>query len=134
MYAEHPEGATGRAPEAGDDSLERLIAVCLACAARCGACADACLAGDDRLGRCGRLALDCAAICRATALSGRWRTEASQAMLTALIATCAAACRACAEECGRHADASDPCAHGAAACRVCEEECRAALARWRAPH
>lgn len=134
MYAEHPEGSPAAVVDAGGDPLRRLITLCFVCAARCSECADACLAGDDRLGLCARLALDCAAICRATALSGRWRTEASDAMLTALIATCAAACRACAEECGRHAGGSDPCAHGAAACRACETECRAALAGRRAPH
>ncbi len=75
------------------------------------------------LSRCIRLNLDCADICETTgrALSRQVGTDAS--VLRAFVQTCAEACRACGEECERHAEMHEHCRVCAEACRRCEQAC-----------
>ena len=91
--------------------LVRCIEECLDCGASCTACADASLAEShiQELVRVIRLSLDCADSCDAT------------------VAACVAACRACAEECERHAH-HEHCRVCAEVCRQCERACDDLLA------
>ena len=111
-----------------NDVLVRAIEACFDCAQSCASCADACLAEQDvdRLRQCIRLDLDCADICIATGMAGSRRTGSNEAILRALIETCAEACRVCGEECARHAQMHEHCAICAEACRSCESLCREA--------
>jgi hypothetical protein len=87
------------------DTLVRCIDECVACAATCTACADACLGENDVQGlvRCIRLNLDCADVCDAAARIAIRQTALDGGLLRAAIQACAVACRACGEECERHA-------------------------------
>lgn len=113
-----------------NDALVRCIEECLSCAQACTACADACLAEDmvGELRQCIRLNLDCADLCDATARLASRRTGSNPEILRQLIDTCAAACRACGEECARHAGRHEHCRICAEACRSCEQACRQAQA------
>ena len=75
------------------------------CAASCTACADACLSEDDLpvLIRCIRLNLDCADACDVTGRTLARQTAADLSLISATVKACAVACRACGEECERHA-------------------------------
>jgi Domain of Unknown Function (DUF326) len=92
------------------------------CAETCTSCADACLGEDMVAGliQCISTNLDCADICGAAArvLSRRIGFDAS--ITGNLLRTCIAACRACADECSRHASMHEH-------CRICAESCRACL-------
>jgi hypothetical protein len=97
--------------------LADTIAALEDCAQTCTACADACLAEPDvaALRSCVRLNLDCADVCTATARV----LSRSGALSEALLDACAQTCRACADECARHADHHEH-------CRICTEACRRA--------
>lgn len=102
------------------------------CAQACAACADACLAEPDVAGlvQCIRLDLDCADLCGAMATMGLRRaggTAATLATLRGLVDLCVDACRACAEECERHAERHEHCRACAAQCRQCADACSAAM-------
>jgi hypothetical protein len=120
MLRTHPQPAT----DAGQ--LAACVAACYECAQTCTACADACLAEDmvAELRRCIRLNLDCADVCAATGALLSRQTEPEEAVLRAQLAACAEACRACGEECERHAGMHAHCRVCAEACRRCEEACR----------
>lgn len=97
-----------------------------ACAETCTACADACL-GDDQvaeLTRCIALNLNCADICLATARMLSRHTGEDGAISRSMLAACATACRACAEECARHVERQQHCRVSAEACYSCERVCR----------
>jgi Domain of Unknown Function (DUF326) len=72
--------------------------------------------------------MDCADICATTArvLSRHagYDADISRAQLDA----CATACKACGDECTRHADSHEHCRICAEACRACERACRLLLA------
>jgi hypothetical protein len=53
--------------------------------------------------------------------------EPQGAVLRRLLETCAEICRACGEECARHAQMHDHCRICAQSCRHCEETCRQML-------
>ena len=112
------------------ETLARCIEECFACSQSCTACADACLGEPDvaELTACIRLNLDCADICEATGRIMSRQTEPSPEVVRAIVATCADACRLCAEECGRHADHHEHCRVCAESCRRCEQACQDALA------
>ena len=119
MSVEAILNAHPRAPVAELGVLARCIDECRECAATCTVCADACLAEDDvrEMARCVRLCLDCADACvYAGAIVSRQTDPDRNTQLTAIQA-CSTACRACAEECKRHA-------HHHEHCRLCAEECR----------
>jgi hypothetical protein len=81
----------------------------------------------DQLRQCIRLNLDCADVCAATGALGSRRTGANEATLRQLIEVCAVACRACGEECQRHARHHEHCRVCAEACRRCEQACNKAM-------
>jgi hypothetical protein len=105
--------------------LDECVTAILECAATCTACADACLGEQDvgSLVRCIRLNLDCADICETTGRLLLRLTEADPDVLMAQLQACAAACRACGEECQRHAGHHEHCAVCAKACRRCADAC-----------
>jgi len=121
MLAAHPR------PTALDrDLLVRCVEECIDCAATCTSCADADLAEPDVLEmvRCIRLCLDCADACDATRNIVIRQTEPDLGVLRAEIDACAVACRACAEECDKHAAHHEHCRICAEVCRRCERACR----------
>jgi len=127
MISTHPDV---RGSGSTNDVLVRAIEACFDCAQACASCADACLAEPmvEQLRQCIRLDLDCADICIATGMAGSRRTGSNEAVLKALIETCAEACWVCGEECARHAQMHEHCAICAEACRDCETLCREAAA------
>jgi hypothetical protein len=106
------------------DSISRCIDAAFACAGACMTCADACLSERqiETLLACIRTDLDCAAICTATgSVVARAKAGASRQVLEGQLAVCIAACRACGDECRRHAAMHDH-------CRICAETCDACVA------
>lgn len=104
------------------DHLVAAIEALHACAATCGACADADL--EEGMVDCARSCLDCADICRATAavLS---RPGPSGAAWQRQVEACIAACDECGADCEQH-DAGH-CQACAQACADCAQACRALL-------
>jgi hypothetical protein len=102
--------------------LVRCIAECLDCGASCTACADACL-GESELAElrgCVRLNLDCADACEATGRIVTRQTSPDLRLIKATVEACSVACRACAEECDRHAAHHEHCRVCAAVRRRCK--------------
>lgn len=119
-------------PLAGDSSLQTLIdcvSACYSCAQACTSCADACLGEEDVAdqSRCIRLNLDCADVCTATGALATRMTERVDAVLASQLRSCVRACRACAEECEKHASHMEHCRVCATACRACERACEGLL-------
>ena len=75
----------------------------------------------EELVRCIRLNLDCADACHATGRILTRQTGADVGVLRAVIQAGAAACRACGEECERHAEHHKHCRVCAGACGRCEQ-------------
>ena len=102
--------------------VANALALLHECAAVCGLCADACLHEVDvqELRTCIRLNQDCATVCNATAqvLTRRSESTTDTALIEQLRA-CALTCEACSQECARHAGHMEHCATCAAACREC---------------
>ncbi len=109
----HPRPAS----HAGREALAAIDAAA-ECALVCTACADACLSEPDlaRLADCIRLDLECAEICRLVARLLARPGRQDRDSLERALDTCSRACRACAEECGRHDHEH---------CRICAEACLA---------
>jgi hypothetical protein len=107
------------------DALVRCIEECFNCAAACTSCADACLGEETVAGlvRCIRLNLDCADVCEATGRVLIRQTAFDPRLARVLLETCLQFCRACAEECERHAHHHEHCRICAEACRRCEQAC-----------
>ncbi|RBM23009.1 four-helix bundle copper-binding protein [Streptomyces sp. PT12] len=106
-------------------ALARCIEECFSCAQTCTACADACLS-EERVGElrtCIRTDLDCADICETTGRLLSRHTGYDANLTRAQLEACAMACRACGDECARHADAHEHCRVCAQACRRCERAC-----------
>lgn len=118
MFRTHPSPAS----DAGEEAAA-LVAAATECALVCTTCADACLEEPDPAGMraCIRTNLDCAEICQTTARLIARPGKQHAGLLRAQLAACATACRACAEECEKHAH--EHCAVCAAACRACAEAC-----------
>lgn len=115
------------------DDLAECIAACQDCAQTCTACADACLAEHhvDTLVACITADLNCADVCAATASVLSRQTAYLAGVSLAQLKSCQVACRACADECERHAGLHDHCRICAEACRRCERACTALLAATR---
>jgi hypothetical protein len=79
------------------------------------------------LAKCIRIDLDCADICATTGKVLSRLTAYDPATTRALVEACRTACKACAEECEKHADMRDHCQICAEACRRCEDACAALL-------
>lgn len=108
------------------DLDRRLLAAAIdaltECAGACTSCADACL-GEDMvadLTRCISTSLDCADVCEATARVLARSTGFDATITGNLLRACVAACRACGDECSRHASMHEH-------CRLCADSCRACL-------
>lgn len=113
-----------------EDKLAACIEACFECAQACTACADACLSEDmvADLTKCIRTNLDCADICATTGNTLSRHTGYDANITRAFLEACAAACKACGDECARHADMHEHCRICADACRRCEQACRDLLA------
>ncbi|MER5475526.1 four-helix bundle copper-binding protein [Streptomyces sp. NPDC002734] len=111
------------------EKLTACVEECVSCGQVCTACADACLSEDmvDELATCVRSDLDCADVCGTTARVLSRHTGSDVDVTRAMLTACAAACRACGEECAHHTQ-HDHCRLCAAACRSCEDACEALLA------
>lgn len=116
------------------EALTRCVDACFDCAQTCTSCADACLGESNvqELVRCIRLNLDCADVCEATGRLLSRQTATDQNLLRRQLEACAAACKACGDECARHASHMEHCRICADACRSCEEACNAMLSGVRA--
>jgi len=114
------------------DLLARTVDALVACSQACTACADACLSEEmvAELRTCIRTNLDCAEICDATARMLSRHTGYDANLTRAQLQACAQACKACGDECARHAEAHDHCRICAEACRACEEACNELLATF----
>jgi uncharacterized protein DUF326 len=125
MIKAHPQP-----PSIDRAALVRCVDECFDCAATCTSCADACLAEQElqELVRCIRRNLDCADACAATGRILTRQTAPDTGVLRAAIEACAAACRACADECDRHAEHHEHCRVCAGVCRRCEQACDELLA------
>ena len=112
------------------DLVLRCIDECVDCAATCTSCADACLGEADvpELVRCVRLNLDCADVCDAVGRVVTRQTEPDLGVLRAAIEACLVICRACGDECERHAAHHEHCRVCAEVCRSCEQACSDLLA------
>ncbi|MGY1664397.1 four-helix bundle copper-binding protein [Geodermatophilus sp. SYSU D00696] len=121
MLAAHPA-------DLGGIDRERLVAcieACVECAQACTACADACLSEEmvADLRTCIRTDLDCADVCEATGRVLSRHTGYDADLTRAVLEACAAACRACGDECAAHAEVHEHCRICAEACRRCEQAC-----------
>ena len=130
MFRSHPEQPSHA------DAISRCIDACFACVETSTACADACLAEKDveRLISCIRLNHDCAAVCTATgSIMSRANKVGHRQLLEAQLTTCIAFCRACANECQRHAEMHKHCEICAKACLHAVATCTEMLASMRMP-
>jgi hypothetical protein len=118
-----------------DDALLTCIEQCFDCAQACIACADACLSEEmvANLRQCIRLNLDCADVCIATGTIASRRTGANELRLKQAIELCESVCRACAEECGLHAEMHEHCRVCAETCETCADACEAAASNITPP-
>ncbi len=105
--------------------LARVIDTLVECSQACTACADACLSEEmvADLRKCIRTDLDCADLCDTTARVLSRHTGYDANLTRAVLEACAVACRACADECERHAGMHEHCRVCAEACRACEAAC-----------
>ncbi len=116
--------------------MTACIDACSLCIETCTACADACLSEKhvETMISCIRLNLDCAAVCAATgSVMARANKAGNRQPLEAQLTTCIAFCRACANECARHADKHKHCKVCADACTNCAEACTQMLSTLRMP-
>ena len=120
-------------PQAPDHDVRALVAcleACLECEMTCTACSDACLHEKKvaELAFCVRTDLDCADVCGALgrALSRASRPDADT--MRTLLTACATACRACGDECRKHASMHAHCRICAESCEACAKACQALLA------
>jgi len=110
--------------------LTACIEACFECAQACTACADACLSEEmvAQLTTCIRTNLDCADVCDTTGRVLSRHTGYDANLTRAVLEACAAACRACGDECAGHAEMHEHCRVCAEACRRCETACRELIA------
>jgi hypothetical protein len=110
--------------------VARVIDTLVECSQACTACADACLSEEmvADLRTCIRTDLDCADLCDTTARVLSRHTGYDANLTRAVLEACAVACRACADECERHAGMHEHCRVCAEACRACEAACAELLA------
>jgi uncharacterized protein DUF326 len=125
MLETHPQPTSGE-----PDTLVRSIEACVDWAATCTSCADADLGESDlqMLVRCIRLCLDCADVCGATGRIVTRQTTPGGGVVRPTVEACVVACRACREECERHAGHHEHCRICAQVCSRCEQACKDLLA------
>lgn len=124
MLQTHPKAST-----VDLQSMRECIDACYDCAQSCNSCADACLAesGVQELVRCIRLNIDCAEICATTGNIMARLTERTPGIIGKMMEACVEACRACAQECERHAGMHEHCRVCAEARHRCEQACQTML-------
>ena len=112
------------------DLLATAIDEALTCSQTCRACADACLSEEmiAELGTCVRTDLDCADVCATTVKVLSRHTGYDANITRAQLQAYIAACRACGDECEKHAGMHEHCKVCAQACRACQKACSALLA------
>jgi uncharacterized membrane protein len=120
MFRTHPAPAS----DAGEEAFT-LVKAAAECARTCTTCADACLEESDpaSMRLCIRGNLDCADICDTTARLISRPGKQDPVTLRAQLEACVTACRACAQECEKHASAHEHCRICAESCRACAEAC-----------
>lgn len=125
MLETHPEPAGSNG-----DAARRCIEACAECAQTCTVCADACLGEPhvQQMVACIRLNLDCAEVCRVTGTLMTRPSHRDAPALRAQLEACMQICRACADECERHAGMHDHCRICAESCRACAAACEAMIA------
>jgi hypothetical protein len=108
------------------DVLSRCIEACYECSQACTACADACLSEENvaELIKCIRLNEDCADVCAVAGRVASRQTEYDANVTRTVVQACAGTCRACGDECERHAAHHEHCRICAEACRRCEAACQ----------
>ncbi len=108
------------------EKLLACIEACFECAQVCTACADACLSEDmvAEITTCISTNLDCADVCAATGRVLSRHTGDNADLTRSVLEACAAACKACGDECAGHAEMHEHCRVCAEACRRCEQACR----------
>src|SRR3954471_16175107 len=108
------------------EKLRACIEACVECAQACTACADACLSEDSvaELAKCIRSNLDCADVCDATGRVLSRHTGYDANLTRTVLEACAQTCRACGDECERHAGMHEHCRVCPDACRRCEQACQ----------
>jgi hypothetical protein len=108
------------------EKLRVCIDACVVCAQACTACADACLSEDTvaELTTCIRTCADCADVCDTTGRVLSRHTGYDANLTRAVLEACTAACKACGDECARHASMHEHCRICAEVCRRCEQACR----------
>ena len=108
------------------DALTACIEACFECTQACTACADACLSEEPvaELTKCIRTNLDCADQCDTTGRVLSRHTGYDANLTRAVLEACAAARKACGDECEGHASMHEHCRVCAEACRRCETACR----------
>lgn len=126
MLDSYPKGLGG----IDKGKLLACMEACYECAQACTACADACL-GEDmaaELTTCIRTNLDCADVCETTGRVLSRHTGYDANLTRAVLQACAAACRACGDECQSHAEMHEHCKVCAEACGRCEQACNDLIA------
>jgi hypothetical protein len=111
------------------DLLAGTIDALSDCAQACTACADADLREPDvaEMVTCIRSCWDCADVCAATMGVVTRQTGYAATVTRPLLEACIAVCRACGDECERHAQHHEHCRVCEHACRRCEQACRELL-------
>jgi hypothetical protein len=129
MLDAYPTGLDG----IDQDALILCVEECLNCAQTCTACADACLVDPDRaeLGRCVATALICADIADTVVRTVTRHAGYDSVVTQAILQTCVEACRACYDECRKHALGHEQCRICGDACHRCAHACRELLAALR---
>ncbi|OLB80734.1 MAG: four-helix bundle copper-binding protein [Actinobacteria bacterium 13_2_20CM_2_71_6] len=113
-------------PPIDRDALVLCVQECLNCTQASTACADACLADLGRvdLARCTSAALDCADLTGVTVRMVTRQTGYDAELLRAVLQACIEACRACYDECRKHALEHEHCRVCGEACQRCAKACR----------
>jgi hypothetical protein len=111
------------------DVLAATIDALSDCAQACTADVDADLREQNlaEMVKCIRLCLDCADICAATAAVTSRQTAYDANVTRPLLEACVVSCKACGDECERHARHHAHCRVCEQACRRCEQACRRLL-------
>jgi hypothetical protein len=125
IFALHPQPT-----DLPHDVLLGCLEACIECAASCTACGDASISEDDveEMRAVVRRALDCADLCHTTEGIVLRQTAQDIQVLRAAVTACLTACRACADECDKHAAHHEHCRLCAVACRRCEAACLRVIA------
>ena len=111
------------------DVLAAAIDALSACAQACTADVDADLSEQHlaEMVTCIRLCLDCTDVCTATVAVISRKANYDANIARPLLEACVAICKACGDECERHAHMHEHCRFCAEACRRGEQACRQLL-------